>query len=607
MRRVGRGVPTRLLAMTFPQAASLGVLVAVLALFVWGRWRYDVVAFLALIAALGLGIVPLGNAFDGFSNPAVATVAFVLVLSAGLQGTGAIDLAAHYLIPKGIGPFRLMLILPALAAILSGFMNNVGALALLMPVAISAAQRAKISPAILLMPVSFGSILGGMTTLIGTPPNIIIASYRAEKFGSSFSMFDFSPVGAVVAVAGVLFVGLIGWRLLPKERKAARAAEELFEIAPYVTEVRLPEDSKLTGQPLRDAQEALSGVEGEIVGLIREERTILNPGRWERLRAGDALILRADAEGIKETVRTLGLELVGEEEIGELKLHSEEVALVEAVVLPRAMIEGWTARGLNLRVRYGVNLLAVSRAGRQRHARIDSLRIAAGDVLLLQGDRDRIGETLAALGCVPLAERDLKLRRPTRAGMAIVGFLIAIALASTGTVPVPVAFGGAVLAYVLAGIITPQSAYESIDWSVVVLLGALIPVGQAVESTGAATMIANGIVSVLAPGGVVLVLVAVLIIAMSLSDVLNNAAIALIMAPVAIGIAAAFGANPDTFLMAVAIGSSCAFLTPIGHQNNVLIMGPGGYRFGDYWRMGLPLEAIVVLVGVPVLLWFWPL
>jgi di/tricarboxylate transporter len=593
--------------MDYGQAVSIGILAGVLALFIWGRWRYDVVAFLALIVAVALGVVPMHDAYLGFSNEAVITVALVLVLSTGLQRSGAVDIAAHYLLPKGIGPFWLILLLPAIAAVLSAFMNNVGALALLMPVAISAAQRANISPAILLMPVSFGSILGGMTTLIGTPPNIIIAAYRDETAGVPFSMFDFAPVGIAVTVVGVLFVGLIGWRLLSKERQAARPPEELFEIAPYVTEVRIGEGSKLADQPLRSAAQALEATDAEIVGLIRNERTILNPGRWEQLRVGDALVLRADAEALKEVVQNLGLVLVGEEEIGDLELHSDDVALVEAVVMPQAMVEGRTAMGLDLRVRYGVNLLAVSRAGRRIHARLNSLHIAAGDVLLLQGDRDRIGETMVTLGCAPLAERDLKIRRPARTGFAVLTFMVAIALAATGTVPVAIAFGGAVLAYVLAGVVTPKSAYETIDWSIVVLLGALIPVGTAVDKTGAAQLIAQELVGLLAVDATVIALIVVLVVAMTLSDVLNNAATAVVMAPISVSIAGQLGANPDAFLMAVAVGTSCAFLTPIGHKNNVLIMGPGGYRFGDYWRMGLPLEIIVVAVSVPVLLWAWPL
>lgn len=599
--------PPTVLAMTYGQAVSLGILVVILTLFVWGRWRYDVVAFLALIVAVALGVVPAHDAWLGLSNEAVITVALVLVLSAGLQNSGAVDVAANVLIPKDLGPFWLVLLLPALAAVLSGFINNVGALALLMPVAISAARRAKISPAILLMPVSFGSILGGMTTMIGTPPNIIISAYRRDTAGVSFSMFDFAPVGVAVTLVGVLYVGLVGWRLLPKERRTAHPPDELFEIAPYVTEVRVDEESKLADQPLHVAAQSLRETGAEIVGLIRDERTILNPGRWERLRVGDALLLRADAEALKDVVQTLGLELVGEDDLGDFELHSDEVAVVEAVVMPRAMVAERTAQGLNLRTRFGVNLLAVSRAGRRIHARLNSLRIEAGDVLLLQGDRDRIAETVTTLGCAPLAERDLKIRRPARTGFAIGVFGLAIALAAFGVVPVSVAFGGAAVVYVLAGIVTPEAAYESIDWSVVVLLGAMIPVGKAVDSTGTAALIAQSIVSALDSGGVVLVLVAVLVVTMTLSDVLNNAAIAVVMAPIAAGIAGAFDANVDTFLMAVAIGSSCAFLTPIGHQNNVLIMGPGGYRFGDYWRMGLPMEILVVAVGVPVLLWAWPL
>lgn len=595
---------------TLEQAAVFSLLALLLGLFIWGRWRFDVVALAGLLAAVLLGLVPAEGAFVGFGHNAVITVALVLVLSRGLSLSGAVDMVARVAVPDTERPIVLITALAALAAVLSAFMNNVGALALLMPVAMQASMKAGISPAVVLMPVSFGSILGGMTTMIGTPPNIIIASYRGQVADAPFAMFDFTPVGVPAAIVGVLFVALIGWRLLPADRRGRRPHEELFDIGPYLTEVQVPEDAKSIGRWLYDIDRATE--DGQTVALIRSGRYIANPGLFERIAAGDIVVLRADPEEIKTIVDEFGLALVGERkppEAGEEEAErkpSEEITLAEAVVMPGSLAEGRNARALRLRQRYGLNLLAVSRGGEPVRQRLRTLRFQAGDVLLLQGETDRLSDSLAALGCAPLAERGLRIASGHRAPLAAGMFVLAIALAAFGILPIAVGFALAVLGYVVSGIMTPRQAYQSIEWPVIVLLGALIPIGGAMEATGAAELAARALLEGVG-GGPIVALVVIMVLSMTLSDVMNNAATALVMAPIAVGVANLLGASIDPFLLAVAIGSSCAFLTPIGHQNNTLILGPGGYRFGDYWRMGLPLEIIVIAVAVPLLLTFWPL
>jgi di/tricarboxylate transporter len=550
------------------------------------------------------GVVPADKAFAGFGHAAVVAVAGVLVVSRGLRNSGAVDTIASLLGWVDHRPTLQVAALTSLVAFCSAFMNNVGALALLMPVAIQIARRGGHSPSLVLMPLAFGSLLGGMTTLIGTPPNIIIATVRAQAVGEPFRMFDFTPVGAGVAVAGVLFLSLAGWRLTPK-RQGQASREELFHINEYTSEVRVPEGSKLVDNPLREVEAA---VEGDVIvaGLIRNERRMPAPSMFEVVRPGDVLVIEANPKELKAVMDAGGLELVGSEP-GEKALGSEKVSLAEAVVLPSSIIEGQTPRSLDLRWRYGVNLLAVARQGSRVRDRLGDVRFTAGDVVLLQGDTERLRATMTTLGCLPLAQRDLQLGKPRRVLLAVGIFTAALAAAGLGLLPVQVAFVTAAALMVLARLLSVREVYDSIDWPVIILLGAMLPVGQALETTGGARLIADQILRAAGHIPPWATLALLLVGTMFLSDLVNNAAAAVLMAPIAIHVAQGVAASPDPFLMAVAIGASCAFLTPIGHQSNTLVMGPGGYRFGDYWRMGLLLEAIIAAVSIPLLLWFWPL
>ena len=599
--------------MTTDQIILFSLLGVVFVLLVWGRWRYDLVAFGALVAALITGVVPTERAFEGFGHPATVIIALVLIVSRGLSNSGAIDLIASYVISGTRSLSAHIGIISSVGAALSAIMNNVGALALLMPVDIQAAHKAKRSPALTLMPLSFATILGGLVTLIGTPPNIIIASFRAKvpdpsdptKMLGSFHMFDFAPVGIVCAVAGVLFVALIGWRLIPSERKEHDTGEELFQLEGYIAEVKVPEDSSAIGQQVRALDDISEESDVVIAGLVRNNQRMPGQARLQTIQAGDVLVLEAAPKAIDEFIGKLKLVYVGQEKHS-TGLGGDDLTLMEVVVPHGARIEGRSALSLRLLYHHGITLLGISRQGRRFRERVRKLTIRAGDVLLLYGRSERLPAIADWLGCLPLAERGLSVINRGTAGFAVAIFGGAIALASFGVLYLPVALAAACFLMVLLNIVPLRQVYESIEWPVIVLLGSMIPIGGALESSGGTALIANGIVDVAAGASPAVVLTLLMIVTMTLSDVLNNTATAVIAAPIAVNIATRLDVSPDPFLMAVAVAASCAFLTPIGHKNNTLIMGPGGYKFGDYWRMGLPLEILVIAIAIPMIMLVWP-
>jgi len=574
---------------------------------IWGRWRYDLIAFSALLIAVVAGVVPVREAFSGFGHPAVLVIALVLMVSRGLSNSGAIELLSRYLLDGTRKLGAHISVMAGFAAVLSAVMNNVAALALLMPLDMQAASKAKRSPALTLMPLSFASILGGMITLIGTPPNIVIAEYRGSVLGEPYRMFDFAPVGLAVAIVGVAYVALIGWRLIPVARGKHNMAKELFELSDYVAEVKVPDDSSAIGRQVRDLDEVCAEHEVEIIGLVR--RGARQPGMARRveIRKNDMLVLKAAPEGIEGIVGALGLTYTRKGSTEGGVFSNDDASLLEVVVPDGARIEGRSAHSLRLMYRHGVTLLGVSRQGKRFTQRVQELEIKAGDILLLLGNTEQLEDIAHWLGCLPLAERGLQVTQRHKAGLAVLIFGTAVLLASVGVLYLPIALGIAVVLMVLAGIIPMRQMYESVEWSVIVLLGSMIPIGAALESSGGTALIASGIVNAASGLSPAMVLVILMIVTMTLSDVMNNVATAVIAAPIALNIANSLGVSPDPFLMSVAVAASCAFLTPIGHKNNTLIMGPGGYRFGDYWRMGLPLEILVIVIAVPMILWVWPL
>jgi di/tricarboxylate transporter len=574
---------------------------------VWGRWRYDLVAFLALLVGAATGVIPAKEVFSGFGHPAVVVIALVLIVSRGLSNSGAIELLSRYLIDASRKLGTHIGVMAGFAAVLSAVMNNVAALALLMPLDMQAAAKAKRSPALSLMPLSFASILGGMITLIGTPPNIVIAEYRGDVMGEPYSMFDFAPVGLAVAIVGVAYVALIGWRLIPAARGRHNSAKELFELGDYVAEVKVPVESKAIGEKVRDLDEVATEHGVEVVGLIRRGERQPGMARRVEIRKNDVLVLKATPDGIEAIVGALGLEYARKNNTENGVFGNEDNTLMEVVVPQGSRIDGRSARSLRLMYRHGVTLLGVSRQGKKFTQRVQELEIKAGDILLLLGSNEQLEDIANWLGCLPLAERGLQLIQRQKAGLAVLIFGTAVLLASVGVLYLPVALGIAVVLMVLTGIMPLRKLYGSVEWSVIVLLGSMIPIGVALESSGGTALIASGIVSASSSLSPAAVLVILMVVTMTLSDVMNNVATAVIAAPIAVNIANSLKVNPDPFLMAVAVAASCAFLTPIGHKNNTLIMGPGGYRFGDYWRMGLPLEILVIAIGTPMILWVWPL
>ena len=581
------------------------ILGAVFGFLLWGRVRYDLVAFGALVVAVIAGAVPSGVAFSGFGHPATVIVALVLIVSRGLSNSGAVELLARYVVSSTRPLVVHIGLMSGVGAVLSAVMNNVAALALLMPIDSEAANRAQRGPGLTLMPLSFATILGGMVTLIGTPTNIVIATFRGDALGEPFAMFDFAAVGGIVALVGIVFVTVVGWRLLPKARRQRNSRQELQDLSGYVAEAVVLESTGLLGEPLRELYPLAEEHDIAVLGMVRGGQRLPGTARRESLRSGDLIVVEGAAAAIDAFIGASGLEHAGRND--QIELLGKSQVLMEAVVQDGARIAGRSARDVRLAYRHGAMLLGVARQGQPFRERVRKLPIRAGDVLLLSGPEDRMLDIIAWLGCLPLAERGLRLLQRRKAGLAIGLFAIAILSASTGLVYLPVALAAAAAIYVVLGLVPASEVYESVEWPVIVLLACLIPIGGAFESSGCTALIVNAVLGWTEGMPIVLVVVLLMLITMTLSDVLNNVATALIAAPIALELANRLEVNPDPLLMAVAVAASCAFLTPIGHKNNTIIMGPGGYRFGDYWRMGLPLEILVVVVSVPMILLVWPL
>jgi len=592
--------------MSTDQLLIFSILSITLILFAWGRWRYDLVALTAMSAVLALGLVTPNEAFAGFGHTAVITVAAVLIISQALKNAGVVDVASAYLLPHTSNPIIHIALLTALVTFFSAFMNNVGALALLLPVAIATSKEHQRSPAMILMPVAFGSILGGMSTMIGTPPNIIIANYRADVTGVAFSMFDFSPIGAIIAVIGLIFISLIGWRLIPKQRLKQSTPEQLFEVSSYLTEVKVMEDSPFIGLPVNKI-ESLRSNEVGVVGIARGNRFALNTNPNYSLKQDDILILRGDPVTLNSKFSDANLEFQTASGKTFDDLTDGDLSLTECVITATSPLLGRDVSYLRRRTANAVAVIGLAHEGEILRKRLRNHTFAAGDVLLLQCEKAFVNDMLAELNLLPLAERGIQIGQQRRVLIALGIFIAAIIIGALNLMPMAGAFIIAILVYSVMGFLPGKDVYRNVDWPIIILLGGMIPVGRALESTGATDLVANSIVSLTAGLPIYLVLTLILVVTMFLSDIINNAATALVMAPISVGIANQLGVSIDPFLMAVAIGASCAFLTPIGHQSNTLVMGPGGYQFGDYWRMGLPLEIIITLISVPLILQVWPL
>jgi len=589
--------------LTYDQIFIFALLGAVLAMLVWGRIRYDLVAFGALIVAVLGGAVPAEEAFEGFGHEATMTVALVLVLSRAMINSGVVELIAQYVVSAS-RPLSVHIgIMAVVGAALSAVINNVAAIVILMSLDIEAANKAGRSPSLSLMPLSYATILGGMVTLIGTPSNIVIAQYRGQALDAPYSFFSFAPVGLVCAIVGIAFVSLVGWRLIPQ--KTDRSKPLMSESDLFLAEAKVPEKSSAIGKTPSKLYELGDENDVTILGVVRRGKRLPGFAASTELRRGDFLVLEGDPKSIEAFIGAAGLAISADEK--HKGLTSKTMSLAEAIVPETSRAVGRTMDEMRLRYRQGVELLGISRRGRRFRERVARLRIQKGDVLLLLGPDRQLSEAADWLGVLPIAEKSHTVIQRRKALMAIGIFVAAIAASVAGLLPLAIALALCVAAYAITNILTPSDVYNSIEWPVIVLLGTLIPLGNAFEDAGGTQLITGAIVGWAGGLPAWAILAIVMAVTMVLSDFLNSIATALIAAPIGVGVANALNVSPDPFLMGVAVAATCGFLTPIGHKNNTIIMGPGGYRFGDYWRIGAPLEIITIAVAIPALLFFWPL
>ena len=589
--------------MTLHQIESFALIAAMLGLFMSGRLRFDVVAALVLLAAVLLGVVPSARAFHGFANPVIIIIASVLVVSRAIAASSILELSVGAVLKRIRSPSLQIGVMAAAVGYLSGFIKNVGTLGIFIPIAIQTARRSGQSRSIYLMPLAFASLVGGTITKIGTSPNLLISSVRQDLGQPPFGLFDFVAVGLPLTTLAVVFLAF-GWRLLP-HREGQQTAEESFSIEAYSTELRVTGDR--VGEMTVADFEALGEGDVSVAGIVREGKRRYVPAEDWRLYPNDVLVVIGDTTIVQKVVAATGFEIVGSKELASPEEKSDEMHVVEVIVTAESSLVGATPASLGLRHKYGLNLFAVRRAGKTGAARLREHRFQVGDVVLFQGWEKNLAASVTELGLLPLADRKLSLGQARNGLVPIALLAVALLLVGLRVVDVEVAFFGAAVLTVLLKQISLKDTYQAIEWPVIVMLGCLIPVGEALKDTGAATLVANtlsiGAQHLPSYATVGLILLA----SMLLTPFLHHAAAVLVLGPVAAAVATQLGFRDEPFLMAVALGCACDFLTPIGHQNNTLVMGPGGYRFGDYWRLGTPLTLMVLLVGTPLIVRNWPL
>ena len=584
------------------QTILAGTLIILMGLLIWGKWRYDAVTLLCLAALVLLGIVPANDAFSGFGHPAVVTVALVLLISKGLQEAGMVSLAGNLFSRLTLGENQFLIMIMVIAALLSSFMNNIGAMALLLPITLSVCQKMAWNPSKFLMPLAFASILGGMNTVIGTPPNIIIAQYREEYTGVSFNFFDYSLVGLAVSVLGILFISIIGYRLV-KVRENTTEITRLIDLKNYLFEVTVREDSKAIGLRLSEIKK-IAGPETEILGLVNETGAVSSVSMATKIQAGQILVIKTSPDDISSIQEALGFEIADNLNT----IQESDLDEMEVMVTAGSRLIGRKHEFLKRLASEDLALLGLWRQGAKFRTRLAREAFKVGDVLLLgvrTKDDEGVKQKIKHLGLMPLMERELQTI-PSRSRLlkSLVFFSLAIGLTAFNVVDIVVAFLLCVIAFISIKVLN-GNLYRNIEWPVVVMLAAMIPVGQALETSGISLNIANFISTTTQGMDMPWLILMVLVITMFVSDIVNNAATAVIMAPIAANLAIQAGHPVDPFLMAVAVGASCAFLSPIGHQCNTLVMAPGNYKFGDYWRLGLPLECVIVVISIPMILFVW--
>lgn len=586
------------------QVFVLTVIAVAFALFMSGRFRYEIVGLVAVVVLSLGGVLPTTEVFHGFANDAVLSVVAVMVVGRAVRRAGATEPFAALLL-KARSAMTQILAITGTVTFFSAIMNNTGALAVFLPVAVHMSRSMRRLASTLLMPLAFASLLGGLITLIGTPPNILVSTFRQEHMGQSYSLFDFSPVGLGVAFLGWIFLASVGWRLLPA-RRGSVTPQRLLRMESYFSEVKVPPESMLVGRALRDVESL--DLDVNVVGIARGGQRIVAPLAEEPVEAGDVLLVEAAGPALRELLEEAGLERAEKtHEIEAGQFESDDIEMQEIVIAPRSPLIGRTAAGLRMRWRFAVNLLGISRQGERILRRLPDVRFRAGDVLLIQVRADALQDILQQFKCYSLVDQDHPRPSLPRLLVTITVFGSAVALVAIGTLPLGLSFLTAALLLVLVGVLTSREAIAAVDWPVVVLLASTICMGSALEYTGSAELIAVAMINSTLGWPTWTIVGSMMVVTMLLSNIVNNAATAVMMAPIAYTVARELGVSPDTFLMAVAVGASSCFLTPIGHQCNTLVLGPGGYHFSDYLRLGLPMSVLVILTGLPLILWVWPL
>ncbi|WEK39872.1 MAG: SLC13 family permease [Candidatus Brevundimonas colombiensis] len=591
--------------MTLQQGLAFGLIALTIGAFVWGRFRFDLVAVVALVAGLAVGVIPAEAAFDGFKNDVTVIIACALIVSAAFARSGIVELAMRRVLPLLKTERSQVPVLTTAVTVLSMATKNVGALAIMMPVALQVARRTGSAPSRLLMPMAFGAMAGGMVTLVGTAPNIIVSEVRQQIVGEPFAMYDFAPVGLAITAMALAFLA-VGYRILPKDRRGATQMNAALAANAYATEVIAPEDwvqETMTVSALAACGEG----DVRIMALLRAGKRRPSPRGNLVVRPGDVLLVEGEQQALQEFIARSKLKLIREDRPIAMENAAEEIAVVEAVIGRNSPLQGQSVKQSDLYGRHGINLLGVSRSGYELTQHLRTAKLAPGDIVLLQGAEQSLPTALQALDLLPLAEREVRLGSTKKRFLPAAVLAVAMILVGFGLVPVAVAFFGAAVVIVALGGLKMREAYAALDGPLLVLIAALIPVSDAIQQTGGSDLIAgllrhvfNGLPGLVAVAGVLLA-------SMAVTPFLNNAATVLIVAPIGATLARQLGFNADPFLMAVAVGAACDFLTPIGHQCNTLVMGPGGYRFADYPRLGAPLSVLVLLVAPPLILLFWPL
>jgi len=567
-----------------------------------GGIRYDLVALIALSIITVGGVIPFESAFLGFSHPAVIIIASVLVMSKGIINTGFIDWLLVKLPIRNRGIGVQISILCTITALISAFVYDIGALAMMMPLAITFANKKNISPSVYLLPIAFSAHLGGFLTLIGNAPNLIVSSFRAD-ISAPFQMFDFSHAGIWVFLAVILFISLVGWRIAPKREKKL-GKEEISERFKYASKYFVPKDSSIVGKSVEEFKKSIKE-DFMVCFIFRGKEKITDISEDTKIEKGDFLILRSSLNSLKQinNLTDLNLVTIG----GDFKKEIDERSYeAEAGINQYSVLKGMTLEQANIESLYEMEVEAISRKKGKIKEDFSKMSLEEGDILLLRGKEDSINQFIMDFDLLPLAERDIHLEPSAKMTTSLGIFSLSVVMATLNILPAHVSFFIGAVLMVLVGVTSLKETYKRIDWPIIITLGSLIPFGEAMVVSGAAETISSSLLSFTSFASPLVMLGIVLAVSIILSDFVNTIGVAVLMAPIAILLANGLGVSVDPFLMAVAMGGACAFLTPVGHQVNLLVMRPGGFKFTDYWKVGLWLDLIVFIVGIIVLPIFWP-